>query len=75
MPKGRERLAERLKDRFPAEARGVDCDLDTVERMTDEVGRALPVRGLWDAVLLPFRMPTVARYGLQSLDRFRDRFT
>ena len=74
-PKGKERLANALKARFPSEAGGIDGYLDAVMHMTDEVGTALPVHGLTEAATLPLRMPTVFRYGLRSLDRLLDRFT
>ncbi len=74
-PKGRQRLADALKARFPNEHAGIDGYLDTVMRMTDEVAAALPAHGVAEAAILPLRMPTVLRYGLRSLDRLLDRFT
>ena len=73
-PAGKARLAARLKDRFPRERTGIDGYLDVVERMNDEMGRALPVRGWLDRAVLPFRMPTVLRYGLGSTEHLLDRF-
>lgn len=73
-PAGKARLAARLKDRFPHERRGIDGYLDVVERMNDEIGRALPVRGWLDAAALPFRMPTVLRHGLVTAEHLLDRF-
>jgi phytoene desaturase len=74
-PKGKDRLADALKARFPSESDAIDGYLDTVVRMTDEVGAALSVHGVTEAAALPIRMPTVIRHGLRSLDRFLDRFT
>jgi phytoene dehydrogenase-like protein len=73
-PAGRARLAARLKERFPRERAGIDGYLDVVERMNDEIGGVLPVRGWRDTVALPFRVPTVMRYGLRSTERLLDRF-
>lgn len=73
-PAGKARLAARLKDRFPRERRGIDGYLDAVERMNDEIGRALPVRGWRDAAALPLRVPTVLRYGLTTTEHLLDRF-
>ncbi len=73
-PKGKHQLAKRLKARFPAERAGIDGYLDVVEHMGDEIGRALPVDGLWDAAMLPARMPTVLRHGLCSLEHLLDRY-
>ncbi|NNL66642.1 MAG: NAD(P)/FAD-dependent oxidoreductase, partial [Myxococcales bacterium] len=75
IPKGRDRFAERLKQRFPAERDGIDGYLDTVERMSDELRWAHPPHGLGEAVRLPWRMRTVARFGLLPLNRMLDRFT
>jgi phytoene dehydrogenase-like protein len=75
IPKGKRRFAERLKKRFPSESAGIDGYLDAVERMIDEVGRALPAHGIFDAATLPLHMPTVLRHGLSSLEHFLDDFT
>jgi phytoene dehydrogenase-like protein len=74
-PKGKQRLADALKARFPSESDGIDGYLDTVMRMTDEVDTAVPVHGVIEAAALALRMPTVLRHGLRPLDRFLDRFT
>lgn len=74
-PTGKDRLAARLKERFPAEQTGIDGYLDAVTRMSDEVSRALPSHGLFETAALPLRMPTVLRHGLRPLARFLDEFT
>ena len=74
-PRGKTRLAARLADRFPAERAGIVGYLDVLERMADEIGRAIPSDGVWNAALLPLRMPTVLRHGLSSLARLLDRYT
>jgi phytoene dehydrogenase-like protein len=73
-PATKARLVERLQERFPHERAGIAGYLDVVERMNDEIGRALPVRGWLDAATAPFRMPTVMRYGLGSTRHLLDRF-
>lgn len=73
--RGKASLALRLKDRFPAERAGIIGYLDVLERMADEIAQAIPTDGVWDAALLPARMPTVLRYGLSSLASLLDRFT
>jgi all-trans-retinol 13,14-reductase len=75
IPKGRERFAERLKRRFPAEAAGIDGYLETVRRIGNELAWAMPPSSVRDAALLPFRMRTVLRHGLMPLNRLLDRFT
>lgn len=75
IPKGRHHFAERLKQRFPAEAAGIDGYLGLVKRMSDELVWASPPESIGDALLLPARMPTVLRHGWLPLARFLDRFT
>jgi phytoene dehydrogenase-like protein len=75
IPKGRDHFAARLKERFPAEAGGIDAYMATVTRMSNELEWARTPSRLSDAVLQPLRMRTVLRYGLLPLTRFLDRFT
>jgi phytoene desaturase len=70
IPKGREHFRERLRQRFPAESHGIDQYFDIVTRLSEELVWAERPGRLRDAALLPFRMRTVLRYGLQPLDRF-----
>ncbi len=74
IPKGREHFRERLCERFPAEARGIDGYFAAVSRMSDELAWAHPPDRLRDAALLPVRMPTVLRHGWRPLARFLDDF-
>ncbi|MGI9433071.1 MAG: phytoene desaturase family protein [Myxococcota bacterium] len=74
IPKGRERFRERLRDRFPAEARGIDGYFEAVRKISEELAWARPPTNLSDAARLPFRLPTVLRFGLEPLERFLDRF-
>ncbi len=73
-PNGRERLAERLKQRFPREANGIDRYLEVVCAISDEIGNALPADRWTDRLMLPLRMPTALRYGLRPLSSVLDRF-
>jgi all-trans-retinol 13,14-reductase len=75
IPKGLEPFRERLKQRFPSEARGIDGYFAIIERIGNELAWARPPANLVDAVKLPFRMRTTLRYGMQPLARFLDRFT
>jgi phytoene dehydrogenase-like protein len=72
IPTGKERFAERLKARFPAEARGIDHYFDVISRLNEEVGWAAPIHTMLDAALLPVHMRTTLRYGLLPLTRFLD---
>jgi phytoene desaturase len=75
IPKGQGRFAERLKRRFPSEAKGIDAYMRVVTSMNNELQWATPPQTAREAVMLPIRMRTVLRYGLLPLDRFLDRFT
>jgi len=75
IPKGQQRFSERLKQRFPSEAKGIDGYMRAVTSMANELQWATPPRSLSEAVMLPVRMRAVLRYGLLPLDRFLDRFT
>jgi all-trans-retinol 13,14-reductase len=68
IPRGKEAFAERLKSRFPGEAAGIDGYLDTAERLHREVSGLADIRGLADALMLPFRAPATMRWGLRTLD-------
>lgn len=66
IPKGRAAFAERLKSRFPREARGIDGYLTTTERLGRELATAMDIQSWRDALLLPFRAPKLMRWGLFS---------
>lgn len=63
--KGRERLADRLCDRFPREHKGIRRYLDTVQRIGDELGQLFEIRPR-DVWRLPFRARTALRWALSS---------
>ena len=75
IPKGRDRFAERLKQRFPSEAAGIDGYMRTVSRLSSELAWAAPPHSVRDAVLMPLRLRTILRHGRLPLTRFLDRFT
>ncbi|MCP4426594.1 MAG: NAD(P)/FAD-dependent oxidoreductase [Chloroflexi bacterium] len=66
IPKGRERYAARLKERFPHEAKGIDGYLNTVEAMMKELRLLSRVRGVGDALRLPFRVRHILRWAFRS---------
>jgi len=72
IPAGKARFADRLKARFPAEAKGIDHYFDVIGRLNEEVGWAAPIETILDAALLPVHMRTTLRYGLLPLARFLD---
>ena len=65
IPKGKDTFAARLKSRFPNESRGIDRYLNTVQALMDELPHT-KVRGVLDAIRLPFRAPNLLRWATQS---------
>ncbi|MFT4626192.1 MAG: all-trans-retinol 13,14-reductase [Myxococcota bacterium] len=63
LPAGRERLGQRIAERFPHQASQGRSYLETVQRIADELA-AGPGR--------PWKMPTVLRHGLRSVARLLD---
>lgn len=72
IPKGADRFAERLKQRFPSETSGIDRYFELIGNMVQEIGYAAPVAGLADAAAMAVKMPTVLRHGLLPLNHFLD---
>lgn len=72
IPAGKERFAERLKRRFPAEAAGIDHYFGVIGRISEELGYAAPIHGIREAASMALHMPTVLRHGLLPLGRFLD---
>ncbi len=75
IPKGRDHFAERLKQRFPSEADGIDFYMRTVSRMSAELQWCTPPQSIREMLTLPMRARTILRYGLRPLNRFLDRCT
>lgn len=67
-PKGKDRLAERLKQRFPHEAKGIDGYLDLAAKVTHELTTAFRDKRKRALLTLPLRAPNLLRFGLRSLD-------
>lgn len=74
IPKGKERFAARLKERFPREAKGIDGYLDLVDDMGRELNQGLDVRGFKEALRLPGRIPNLLRHGMRTLQSVLDGF-
>jgi phytoene dehydrogenase-like protein len=66
MPKGRERLEERLMQRFPDQRLGIAGYLRDVAALGNELGRLMDIRGVSDLLQLPRRAPTMMRWGFRS---------
>lgn len=72
IPAGRDAFAGRMKRRFPRDARGIDTYLDTIASLGAELGDVFTMSGLADFVQLPWRAPTLARWGLRSASALID---
>lgn len=66
VPKGRQRLEERLQQRFPRERQGIADYLRDIAALGNELGRLTDLHKLTDVLQLPWRAPTVTRWGFRS---------
>ncbi|HUJ28843.1 MAG TPA: NAD(P)/FAD-dependent oxidoreductase [Myxococcales bacterium] len=64
--KGKAELTRRLQESFPSERKGIAGYLDTCQRISDELDALMDIRGLGDVLRLPFKAPSVARWGLAT---------
>ncbi|MCC6622834.1 MAG: NAD(P)/FAD-dependent oxidoreductase [Deltaproteobacteria bacterium] len=73
IPKGKERLADRLADRFPRDAKAIRRHLAAVQRIGDQLEGLGQARSLGDKLLLPWRARTLLSHLPISLARMLDR--
>lgn len=73
-PKGRQALADRLKARFPAETRGIDGYLDTVNRLVESLHDLGHVRNPLDALQAAPSATSILRWALRSGQQLVDHF-
>jgi all-trans-retinol 13,14-reductase len=66
IPKGYDRFAERLKDRFPRERAGINGYLTAVRRVSEEINALARVRSVAGGLRVPFQAPTLLRWGFRS---------
>lgn len=66
IPKGRDEFAARLKQRFPQEAAGIDGYLNMCQTLMDEVRLMGRVRGIGDALTLPWRARHLIRWAVRT---------
>jgi phytoene dehydrogenase-like protein len=72
IPKGKEKFAERLKQRFPREAKGIDAYLDVTSKITYELDNLGEPKSFLDYIKVPFRAPNLLRWGLRSAQTLLD---
>lgn len=66
IPKGVERYKDRLGARFPSERDGIERYFEVLCRLAGEVGRTGSLLSFPGIFLLPFRAPTLLRWGLKT---------
>lgn len=69
IPRGREKYMDRLKERFPAERKGIDGYFSAIQNVVKGIGDTLEFRGLKNMLTLPFRSPALAFRGLVPLEK------
>jgi all-trans-retinol 13,14-reductase len=72
IPRGWENLQGRLVQRFPQDAAGIEKFLGIMRRLAGDIGKMTTMKGGLDMLLLPFKAPTMALWGLRSLDAVLD---
>jgi phytoene dehydrogenase-like protein len=74
VPRGREAYAERLKERFPHERRGIDRYFGWIQKLSDEVAAASRLFSFPAVLGLTFTAPALLRYGLRPLSSLIDTY-
>lgn len=74
IPKGRDRFATKLKERFPNEARGIDGYLNTVQAIMDEMSLLGRSRSIGQKLTLPYRARHLLRWAIGSGGALINRF-
>lgn len=72
IPKGKDVYINRLKERFPHEARGIDRFFTTVQRIVDQARVGMSAASPLDALALPFRAPHLMRWFVGSAQAMVD---
>src|SRR6185436_17179576 len=72
IPRGWGNLESRLKDRFPRDSKGIEKFLKIMRGLSKDIGKMITMQGGLDRLLLPFKAPTMALWGLRSLDAVLD---
>ncbi|MGQ0507056.1 MAG: phytoene desaturase family protein [Myxococcaceae bacterium] len=70
---GVDRLAERLKARFPSDARGIDRYLGLIQKVRAELGVITEAKSFLDFLLVPFKAPRLITLGFAPLQAILNR--
>ncbi len=73
IPKGKQRFADKLADRFPSDAKAIRKHLDAVGRIGDQLEGLAQAKTLGDKIMLPWRSRTLLSHLPMSLARMLDR--
>jgi all-trans-retinol 13,14-reductase len=74
IPKGADRLTERLQAEFPDESAGIEQYMKVMSGVAHEVQTMRFAKSLRDKVTMPARMPNFFRYGMRSLETVVNKF-
>ncbi len=66
-PRGRQALEDRLVSAFPHERAGIGGYLKVIDRLARELNDLMSIDSIGDVVKIPFKAPTVARWGMRSV--------
>ena len=72
IPSGKQAAIDRFKQRFPADARGIEDYFFLVEKICRQLSVVPETRSFLDFLTVPFRTREMGRYGLFSLKRTLD---
>src|SRR5207244_1219370 len=72
-PKGRTRWIERLKARFPMQTDNLDRFFGLMGRLVADVKRSADLLKFPAVLAVPFRAPTLARWGFSTLGALLDK--
>ncbi|KAA3605421.1 MAG: NAD(P)/FAD-dependent oxidoreductase [Planctomycetota bacterium] len=73
-PAGFERFQDRLCERFPLESQGIQGFLNTTRKLGAEIEEEIQMRSVLDFLALPWKIPTVLRFGFRSLNSVMNHF-
>lgn len=73
IPRGRDRLIDRLGQRFPSDAEGIRRFVGILDGISRELMAGTRVEGVLSALTFPARCPNLVRYGLRPLGPLLER--
>lgn len=74
MPRGYDALVSRLQQHFPSEAEGIAGYMEVIRKLAAQLDELGSVEGPLDALALPTKLGTLARWGWRSLRALQDHY-